>query len=189
MRVGRTMVNGGIKGSHKKESAKLRKNAIKIKVVLCFLVPRSHSGFLILENLGMRLMYYLDTSQCFVLLKGMGEVFYRKAGRPHKHQTTQYQLCLYVCFLVADGILRSLDGITVHLILLCPATFYFNNIELFSDECRKTETRLTHVSNIMSQSELEANTSNRGQARENACGSRVFWVLFLIRWETGASFF
>ena len=61
-------------------------------------------------------------------------------------------------------------------------------IEQFSIECRKTKTKVitltNHISrnNPMNQSELEANTCSRRQARKNACRQVTIGFGFTSAW-------
>ena len=61
-------------------------------------------------------------------------------------------------------------------------------VERFSIECRKTKTNVmtqpitTNTNYAMNQSELEANTSNQRQGRENACEQVVIGLSFTSDW-------
>ena len=68
-------------------------------------------------------------------------------------------------------------------------------LERFSFECRKTKTKVItltnykHVNNKMDQSEFEANTCSRRQARENTCDQVMIGFGFVSHWlKSGASF-
>jgi len=62
-------------------------------------------------------------------------------------------------------------------------------LERFSNECRKTKTKLvnqpitTNTNYPMNQSELEANTGNWLQARENACEQVAIGLSFSSDWS------
>ena len=62
-------------------------------------------------------------------------------------------------------------------------------LEHLSNDCRKTKTKVIIPANhnkeklLMNQSELEANTYNRRQARENACEQVAIDLSFTSDWS------
>ena len=80
----------------------------------------------------------------------------------HSPLTIQYRLYFTTTVNVKETIYQSINQ-------------SINQLERFSIQCRKTETKVItstnhkNVNNTMDQSKLKANTCNRRQARENAC--------------------
>ena len=100
--------------------------------------------------------------QCFIDMENMFDLFQQK-------RQVIYKLQQYCLFFLLRGTRSFCDRVKTY---LC-------KLEQFSIECRKTKTKVitlanrNRVNNTTSQSEFEANTCNRRQARENARGQNT----------------